>query len=97
MVITGRTRNALALLGHVGSNPTVSAHKKPIICQNRLSAFSFRKMCVFYVIFSEKCAKNVFIFQKNVLCYYYSPGKDGASYEAKRNASPDKLEKRPRT
>ena len=25
MVITGRTRNALALLGLVGSNPTVSA------------------------------------------------------------------------
>lgn len=45
----------------------------------------------------KKCANNVFIFQKNVLCYYYSPGKDGASYEAKRNASPDKLEKRPRT
>ena len=43
--------------GHVGSNPTVSAHKKPVICQNRLSAFRFRKMC-----------KNVFIFQKNVLC-----------------------------
>ena len=56
MVITGRTRNALALLGHVGSNPTVSAHKKPIICENRLSAFRFRKMC-----------KYVFIFQKNVL------------------------------
>ena len=25
-------------------------------------------MCVFYAIFSEKCAKYAFIFQKNVLC-----------------------------
>ena len=55
VVITGRTRNALALLGHVGSNPTVSAHKKPVICQNRLSAFSFRKMCKKHVYFPEKC------------------------------------------
>lgn len=55
VVITGRTRNALALLGHVGSNPTVSAHKKPVICQNRLSAFSFRKMCKKRVYFPEKC------------------------------------------
>ena len=55
VVITGRTRNALALLGHVGSNPTVSAHKKPIICENRLSAFRFRKMCRIYVYFPEKC------------------------------------------
>ena len=55
VVITGRTRNALALLGHVGSNPTVSAHKKPVICQNRLSAFRFRKMCKKRVYFPEKC------------------------------------------
>ena len=55
VVITGRTRNALALLGHVGSNPTVSAHKKPIICENRLSAFRFRKMCKICVYFPEKC------------------------------------------
>ncbi len=25
-------------------------------------------MCVFYAVFSEKCAKYAFIFQKNVLC-----------------------------
>ncbi len=97
MVITGRTRNALALRGTWVQIPPSPRIKKPIICENRLSAFRFRKMCVFYAIFLEKCANNVFIFQKNVLCYYYSPGKDGASYEAKRNASPDKLEKRPRT
>ena len=41
--------------GHVGSNPTVSAHKKPVICQNRLSSFSFRKMCKKRVYFPEKC------------------------------------------
>ena len=57
MVITGRTRNALALLGHVGSNPTVSAHKK---------AGNLRKQTIGFCVL-EKCAKYVFIFQKNVL------------------------------
>lgn len=46
------------------------------------------------MIFSEKCAKQLFIFQKNVLCYYYSR-KGRCIYEAKCNAIPDKLENDP--
>lgn len=57
MVITGRTRNALALLGHVGSNPTVSAHKK---------AGNLRKQTIGFCIL-EKCDYWHLIFQKNVL------------------------------
>ena len=95
MVITGRTRNALALLGHVGSNPTVSAHKKAGNLRKQTIGFCILEKCDYWhLIFSEKCAKQLFIFQKNVLCYYYSR-KGRCIYEAKCNAIPDKLEKRP--
>lgn len=46
VVITGRTRNALALLGHVGSNPTVSAHKKAGNLRKQTIGFCVLEKCV---------------------------------------------------
>ena len=57
MVITGRTRNALALRGTWVQIPP-SPHIK--------SRYSVKTDYRLFVL--EKCAKNVFIFQKNVLC-----------------------------
>ena len=51
VVITGRTRNALALLGHVGSNPTVSALPKGnTICFIFVFPFSFYTFSLFLII-----------------------------------------------
>lgn len=56
MVITGRTRNALALLGHVGSNPTVSAHKEASNLSKQTTGFFILEKCDYWYL----------IFQKNV-------------------------------
>ena len=85
MVITGRTRNALALRGtwvQIPPSPRIRKAGNLFFTDYRL--FDFRKMCIFCLFFLEKCAKYAFIFQKNVLCYYYSP--ERMVHYMKRNA-----------
>lgn len=97
VVITGRTRNALALRGTwVQIPPSPRINKAGNLRKQTIGFCILEKCDYWYLIFSEKCAKKLFIFQKNVLCYYYSR-KGRCIYEAKCNAIPDKLEKRPGT